>query len=54
MLHKLADTAARRLHRHRFSEARYEQAVDLLVAAHVDWREESLAAREAYSRCGAT
>ena len=32
----------------------YEEAVDRLVAAYVDWREESIAAREAYSRCGPT
>jgi hypothetical protein len=54
MLHKLADTAARGLRRERFSQVRYEQAVDRLVAAYVDWREESIAAREAYSRCDAT
>jgi hypothetical protein len=50
-LHKLADTAARRLGRQRCSEGDYQAAVDRLVAAYVDWREESLAAREAYSRC---
>lgn len=54
MWHKLADTAARRLRRERFSQVRHEQAVDRLVAAYVDWREESIAAREAYSRCDAT
>jgi len=36
MLHKLADTAARGLRRERFSQVRYEQAVDRLVAAYVD------------------
>ena len=51
MLHKLADTAARRLGRQRLSQARYEQAVDRLVAAYIDWRGESAAAREAYGRC---
>jgi hypothetical protein len=54
MLHKLADTAARRLRRQRLSQARYEQAVDRLVAAYADWRQESVAAREAYSRCDPT
>lgn len=54
MLQKLADTAARRLGRQRFSEGDYEDAVDQLVAAYVDWREESAAAHEAYSRCNAT
>jgi hypothetical protein len=54
MMHHLADTAARRLGRRGFSQARYEQAVDRLVAAYIDWREESIAAREAYSRCDAT
>jgi hypothetical protein len=29
----------------------YREAVDRLVAAYVDWREESIATREAYSRC---
>ena len=51
MLEKLADTAARRLGRQRCSEGDYQEAVDRLVAAYVDWREESIAAREAYSRC---
>jgi hypothetical protein len=51
MLHKLANTTARRPGRHRFSQARYEGAVDRLVAAYVDWREELIAARDAYSRC---
>jgi hypothetical protein len=54
MLRSLAGTAARRLGRQRFSEARYEQAVDRLVAAYLEWREESIAAREAYSRCATT
>jgi hypothetical protein len=54
MLHKLADMAVRRLRRERFTQVRYEQAVDQLVAAYVDWREESIAAREAYSGCEAT
>ncbi len=54
MLHNLADTAARRLHRHRCSQARYEQAVDRLVAAYIDWREESIAVRDAYSRSDTT
>jgi hypothetical protein len=51
MFHKLANTTARRLRRQRFSEARYEGAVDRLVAAYVDWREECIAARDAYGRC---
>jgi hypothetical protein len=54
MLHGLTDAAARRLRRRRLSEAWYEQAVDRLVAAYVEWRAESLAAREAYRRCAAT
>ena len=54
MWHKLADLAARRLRRERFSQVRHEQAVDRLVAAYVGWREESIGAREAYSRCDAT
>jgi hypothetical protein len=54
MLHRLADTAARRLGTRRCSERDYEDAVDRLVAAYVDWREESIAAREAYGRCDLT
>jgi hypothetical protein len=54
MLHKLTDTAARGLRRKRFSQVRYERAVDRFVAAYVDWREECIAAREAYRRCDAT
>jgi hypothetical protein len=54
MLRSLADRAARRLCRERFSEVRYEQAVDRLVAAYLEWREESIAAREAYSQCATT
>jgi hypothetical protein len=54
MLEKLADTAARRLGRQRCSESDYEEAVDRLVAAYVHWREESIAAREAYIRCHLT
>jgi hypothetical protein len=54
MLHNLADAAARHLGGRRFSQARYEQAVDRLVAAYIDWREESVAAREAYRRCDTT
>jgi predicted glycosyl hydrolase (DUF1957 family) len=54
MFHKLANTTARRLRRQRFSQARYEGAVDRLVAAYVDWREEFIAARDAYSRYDAT
>ncbi len=54
MLPKRADTAARRLRPDRFSQARYEEAVDRLVAAYVEWREESVAVREAYSRCDTT
>jgi hypothetical protein len=62
MFHKLANTTARRLRRptarrlrrQRFSEARYEGAVDRLVAAYVDWREEFAAAQDAYSRCDMT
>jgi hypothetical protein len=50
MLQKLANTTARRLLRHRFSQARYEEAINRFVAAYVDWREESAAARDAYSR----
>ena len=50
MLHKLAHTAARRLGGRRRSDGDYGQAVDRLVAAYVDWREESIATREAYSR----
>jgi hypothetical protein len=53
MVHKLAAATAR-LRRHRCSQARYEQAVDRLVAAYVDWREEVIAARDAYSRCDVT
>ena len=45
MLHKL------RLGRRRWSDADYQEAVDRLVAAYVDWREESIATRDAYSRC---
>jgi hypothetical protein len=54
MLHKLADTAARRLGRPRCPEGDYQEAVDRFIAAYVDWREESIAAREAYSRCDPT
>jgi hypothetical protein len=54
MLHTLADAAAQRLGRQRLSQARYEQAVDRLVAAYIDWRGESAAAREAYGRCDPT
>jgi hypothetical protein len=54
MFHKLVNTTARRLRRHRFSEARYEQAVDRFVVAYVEWREEFIAARDAYSRCDMT
>jgi hypothetical protein len=54
MLHDLTGAAARRLGRRRLFQAWYEQAVDRLVAAHVGWRAESLAAREAYSRYAAT
>jgi hypothetical protein len=54
MLHNLADAAARRLGRHGFSEARYTQAVDQLIAAYVYWLEEEIVAEEAYSRCGTT
>jgi hypothetical protein len=54
MLHNLTDAAARRLGRHGFSEARYTQAVDQLIAAYVYWLEEEIAAEEAYSRCGTT
>src|SRR5271168_1248321 len=54
MLHNLADAAARRLGRHRCSRAHYEEAVDRLVAAYVDWREEANATRAAYSRCDTT
>jgi hypothetical protein len=54
MFHKLAHTTARRLRRHRVSRARREQAVDRLVAAYVDWREELIAARDTYSRCKMT
>lgn len=53
MLHDLTGAAARRLGRRRLSQAWYEQAVDRLVTAHVEWRAESLAAREAYNRCAA-
>jgi hypothetical protein len=51
MFHKFANTTPRRLRLQRFSQARYEGAVDRLVAAYVDWREEFIAARDAYSRC---
>jgi hypothetical protein len=51
MSHKLANRTGRGLRLHRFSQARYEAAVDRLVAAYVDWREESIAAREAYGQC---
>ena len=54
MLEKLADTAARRFGRQRCSESDYEEAVDRLVVAYVDWREESIAAREAYTWCDPT
>lgn len=54
MLHKLATTTAQRLRRHGSSHARYEQAVDRMVDAYVDWREEVIAARDAYSRCDMT
>lgn len=54
MLHGLADTAALRLGRQRLSEASYNQAIDRLVAAYVEWREESNAVRESYSRCDTT
>lgn len=42
------------LGRRRISETRYEQAIDRMVAAYVDWREETTAAQEAYGRCDAT
>jgi hypothetical protein len=51
MFHKLANTTARRFHRQRLTQARYEGAVDRLVAAYVDWREEFIAARDAYGQC---
>src|SRR5579862_9538801 len=54
MLRKLAGTAARRFGSRRFLQVRYEQALDRLEAAHVDWREASDASREAYDRCDAT
>jgi hypothetical protein len=54
MLRKFAGTAARRLGRQRFLQARYERALDLLEAAHVDWREASDASVEAHDRCYAT
>jgi hypothetical protein len=54
MLHGLPDAAARRLGRQRLPEAWYEQAVDRLVSAYVEWRAESLESREAYSRYAAT
>jgi hypothetical protein len=54
MLHKLVEAAARRLGVRGFSEARYEQAVDRMVAAYVDWRETSSASQEAYSHCDTT
>jgi hypothetical protein len=54
MLHDLTAAAARRLGRRRLSQAWYEPAVDRLLAAHLKWRAESLAAREAYSRYAAT
>ena len=44
----------RRRGRHGFSEARYTQAVDQLIAAYVYWLEEEIVAEEAYSRCGTT
>ena len=54
MLQKLADTAARRLGRQRCAEGDCQEAVDRLVAAYVEWREESITAQEAYSRCDPT
>jgi len=54
MLHNLVDTAARRLGWQRLSEPPYQQAIDRLFAAYVEWREESDAAREAYSRYDTT
>jgi hypothetical protein len=54
MLHRLANTTARRLRRRPFSQARYEAAVDRLVAAYVEWREELVAARDAYGQCDIT
>ena len=54
MLRALADTAARCLGRQRFIQARYEQALDRLEAAHVDWREASDTSCAAYDRCDAT
>lgn len=53
MLHNPA-TAARRLRRQRFSEVGYEQVVDRMVAAYLDWREKSIGARWAYRWCDAT
>ena len=53
-MRKLADTAARRPGRQRCFEGEYQEAVDRLIAAYVDWREESIATREAYSRCDPT
>lgn len=52
MLHNLSG-AARRLGRAGSSEATYDEAVDRLIAAYVYWREKAIAARGAYSRCGA-
>ena len=51
MLQKLTDTAARHLGRQRCSDGDYRDAIDRFVAAYADWREESIATREAYSRC---
>ena len=53
MLHNLVDTAARRLGWQRLSEPPYQQAIDRLFAAYVEWRVESLAARDAYNRSAA-
>jgi len=54
MLRELADTAARWLGRQRLLQARYEQALDRLEAAHLEWREASDTSREAYGVCDTT
>jgi hypothetical protein len=54
MLRELAGTAARYLGRQHFLQARYEQALNRLEAAHLEWREASDTSRQAYGRCDTT
>jgi hypothetical protein len=51
MLHKLANTTARRLRRQRFSQARYEGAVDRLVAAYFAALDREERAAAEYAAC---